>query len=187
MATALAPETRKPADARADRDQATDDVIAAMASLVRTTKAIARGSQDRLGATGTPLGVLRALSHAGGLDRPGDLAIATGVAPSVVSRVLARLEQDGLVARHRDEEDARACHISLTERGRRKLEAIKDDYRAVLGSGLAELSDDDVDRIPALLGRLEQAVVRAAERRASRAPLAHSQQQPASPTTDESH
>jgi len=129
---------------------------------------VARSRQDHLGATGTPLAVLRALSRAGGDDRPGDLALATGVAPSVVSRVLARLEEDELVVRHRDEEDARACHITLTDQGRGKLEAIQDDYRTVLGAALAELDDDDIERIPSLLHRLEQAIVRAAERRASR-------------------
>lgn len=165
MATALA---HQHPDTPPARDRATDEVIAALARLVRTTKAVARSRQDRLGAAGTPLAVLRALSRAGGDDRPGDLAATTGVAPSVVSRVLARLEEDGLVVRHRDEDDARACHISLTEQGRGKLEAIQDDYRTVLGSALAELTDDDVDRIPGLLGRLEQAIVRAAERRAAR-------------------
>lgn len=183
MATALAPETTPP-----DRDRSTDEVIAALASLVRTTKAVARSRQDRLGAAGTPLAVLRALSRAGGDDRPGDLATAAGVAPSVVSRVLARLEDDGLVARHRDAEDARACHISLTDRGRGKLEAIQDDYRTVLGAALAELSDDDVDRIPGLLGRLEQAIVRAAERRAARdrAGVLTRVHAPSHPTTTES-
>ena len=163
MATALAP-----ANPPLDRTAATDAVVSAVASLVRTGKAVARSRQDHLGATGTPLAVLRALSRSGGDDRPGDLAVATGVAPSVVSRVLARLEDDGLVVRHRDQEDARACHISLTEEGRGKLEAIQDDYRTVLGAALAELSDDDVQRIPPLLGRLEQAILRAAEHRAAR-------------------
>jgi DNA-binding MarR family transcriptional regulator len=172
MATALAPEDipapTLAADPTTSRTEATDAVVAAVASLVRTAKAVARSRQDHLGATGTPLAVLRALSRAGGDDRPGDLAIATGVAPSVVSRVLARLEEDDLVVRHRDAEDARACHISLTDQGRGKLEAIQDDYRTVLGAALAELDDDDIDRIPSLLQRLEQAIVRAAERRASR-------------------
>lgn len=167
MATALAPDDHE-TTTHAGREHVTDDVIAALASLVRTTKSVARSRQDRLGAAGTPLAVLRALSHAGGDDRPGDLATTTGVAPSVVSRVLARLEEDGLVDRHRDADDARACHISLTAQGRGRLEAIQDDYRTVLGAALAELTDDDVDRIPGLLGRLEQAIVRAAERRAAR-------------------
>jgi DNA-binding MarR family transcriptional regulator len=175
MATALAPEDIPAATPAADpfpsRTEATDAVVAAVASLVRTAKGVARSRQDHLGATGTPLAVLRALSRAGGDDRPGDLALTTGVAPSVVSRVLARLEEDGLVVRHRDEEDARACHIALTDQGRGKLEAIQDDYRTVLGAALAELDDDDIDRIPSLLHRLEQAIVRAAERRASRGVL----------------
>jgi len=192
MATALAPEdnpaTTPAADPTSSRTEATDAVVAAVASLVRTAKAVARSRQDHLGATGTPLAVLRALSHAGGDDdRPGDLAIATGVAPSVVSRVLARLEEDDLVVRHRDAEDARACHISLTDQGRGKLEAIQDDYRTVLGAALAELDDDDIDRIPSLLHRLEQAIVRAAERRASRDVLSTAGHPLHHPATTEGH
>jgi DNA-binding MarR family transcriptional regulator len=189
MATALAPEDIPAATPAADpfpsRTEATDAVVAAVASLVRTAKGVARSRQDHLGATGTPLAVLRALSRAGDDDRPGDLALTTGVAPSVVSRVLARLEEDGLVVRRRDEQDARACHITLTDQGRGKLEAIQDDYRTVLGAALAELDDDDIDRIPSLLHRLEQAIVRAAERRSSRGVLgAASHPLDHSPTTE---
>jgi DNA-binding MarR family transcriptional regulator len=182
MATALAPE-----NSPTSRTAATDAVVSAVASLVRTSKAVARSRQDRLGATGTPLAVLRALSRAGGADRPGDLAVATGVAPSVVSRVLARLEEDGLVARHRDRDDARACHISLTEQGRGRLAAIQEDYRTVLGAALAELGDDDIDRIPSLLGRLEQAIVRAAERQTAPHALQSAGQPIHHPATNESH
>ena len=88
MASALAPEKsqhRTPeSTAASSRVESTDAVVAAVANLVRAAKAVARSRQDRLGATGTPLAVLRALSRTGGDDRPGDLALATGVAPSVV-------------------------------------------------------------------------------------------------------
>ncbi len=51
----------------------------------------------------------------------GDLADRLLVAPSVASRVVATLEQDGLVERHPDPADARACLLGLTDLGRDRL------------------------------------------------------------------
>jgi DNA-binding MarR family transcriptional regulator len=118
--------------------------------------------------------VLKSLAQRPDQDRPGDLAQATGVAPSVMSRVLARLEQDGLVTRHRDEVDARACHIALTDGGFAQLAAIEHEYTLLLSEALAELPAGDVDRLPELLQSLEQALLTVSERggRAGVPPLA---------------
>jgi DNA-binding MarR family transcriptional regulator len=170
------------------------EVISALSSLIRSSRAIARARHDPLGASGTPLAVLKALSRAqDGHDRPGDLAVATGVAPSVVSRVLAKLEEDGLVTRQRDESDARACHISLTSAGRGHLDAVHREYAEVLSDALADVSDDELDRIPHVLGILEQALMRAAERVATQRHTGATHLPPtaatdhAKPTTTESH
>jgi DNA-binding MarR family transcriptional regulator len=143
---------------------ATGEVVSALSSLVRASRSIARQRQVQLGASGTPLAILKVLATQPGEDRPGDLAGATGVAPSVVSRALTRLEEDGLVVRTRDADDARACHIALTAEGRSQLATISDQYTALLDDALTDLSDDDVERLPALLHTLEQALRRAGER-----------------------
>jgi DNA-binding MarR family transcriptional regulator len=143
---------------------ATGDVVSALSSLIRASRSVARQRQAQLGASGTPLAILKVLATAPGEDRPGDLAQATGVAPSVVSRALSRLEEDGLVVRHRDDVDARACHISLTAEGREQLATISDQYAALLDDALTDLTDDDVSRLPGLLRTLEQALRRASDR-----------------------
>jgi DNA-binding MarR family transcriptional regulator len=155
---------------------ATSEVVSALSSLIRASRSIARQRQAQLGASGTPLAILKVLATQPGADRPGDLAQATGVAPSVVSRALTHLEEDGLVARHRDEEDARACHITLTAEGRSQLATISDLYAALLDDALTDLTDDDVERLPSLLHTLEQALRRAGERAAPprHTPLARS-------------
>src|SRR5689334_15530599 len=107
MATTLAPQ--------AEPGSQTTEILSALASLIRSARSISRQHHQQLGASGTPLAVLKSLDRAPDQNRPGDLAQAAGVAPSVMSRVLARLEEDGLVTRHKDELDARACHIALTE------------------------------------------------------------------------
>jgi DNA-binding MarR family transcriptional regulator len=143
---------------------ATGDVVSALSSLIRAGRSIARQRQAQLGASSTPLAILKALATQPGDDRPGDLAHATGVAPSVVSRALTHLEEDGLVVRHRDVADARACHISLTDEGRSQLAAISDQYAELLDDALTDLPDEDVVRLPNLLRTLEQALRRAGER-----------------------
>ena len=168
-------EAARPLDRVADRTVkagvhhahlATGEVVSALSSLIRASRSIARQRQAQLGASGTPLAILKALATQSGEDRPGDLALATGVAPSVVSRALTRLEEDGLVVRHRDEDDARACHISLTPEGRDQLDTISDQYAALLDDALTDLSDDDVARLPTLLRTLERALRRAGEQTA---------------------
>jgi DNA-binding MarR family transcriptional regulator len=147
-----------------DRPDGPLEVIAALTSLIRASRAVARQRHDQLGASGTPVAVLKALSRAtDGQNRPGDLAVAAGVAPSVVSRVLPRLEEDGLVTRVRDEHDARSCHILLTDAGREQLAAIQREYAAALGAALEGVPEDEVARMPATLAHLEQALLRAAE------------------------
>jgi len=142
-------------------------VMSALAGLIRTSRAAARRLQEGLGASGTPQAVLKALARRDGHDRPGDLAVAAGVAPSVVSRVLARLEDDGLVSRRPDESDARACRIALTEDGHAHLRRVQRGTAALLAPSLAEMSPADVERLPDLLAQLEQALGRAADRAAT--------------------
>ena len=155
------------AEADLDRGARSLEVISALSSLIRCSRSIARQRHDQLGASSTPVAILKALSHAdAGQDRPGDLAVATGVAPSVVSRALARLEEDGLVSRARDEADARACHISLTPAGRTQLDQIQHVYAEILDDALAAVPAEELDRIPAVLRVLEDALLRAAERAA---------------------
>lgn len=155
--------TTLPSEIRTDPHHATGEVVSALSSLIRASRSIARQRQVQLGASGTSLAILKTLATQPGEDRPGDLAQATGVAPSVVSRALTRLEEDGLVVRHKDEVDARACHISLTAEGRDQLATISDEYAALLDDALTDLSDEDVARLPGLLRTLEQALRRAGE------------------------
>jgi len=163
--------------------ETTGEVIAALAELVRTTRSIARQRQDAMGASGTPLAILKALSHGNGHARPGDLAVATGVAPSVVSRALARLEHDGLVVRTPDLSDARACNIALTAAGREHLAAVHREYSEVLGDSLADLDPADLERLPSLLRALERALQHAAARHFSGSVAGHHHVTPA-PTTE---
>ncbi len=63
-------------------------LLGAVSRLVRTSRSISHRRTQSLGPSGTPYAVLKTLS---GCDaRPGDLAAALSVSPSVISRALVR-------------------------------------------------------------------------------------------------
>ena len=61
-------------ETRTKPHHATGDVVSALSSLVRASRSVARQRQAQLGASGTPLAILKALATQPGEDRPGDLA-----------------------------------------------------------------------------------------------------------------
>ena len=58
----------------------------------------------------------------GGPITIGDLAKAEQVRPPTISRLVKGLEHDGLVARRRDDDDARVQRLTATPKGRRLLQ-----------------------------------------------------------------
>ena len=65
-----------------------------------------------------------------------ELADAVHLSQSALSRVVARLEADGLVARQMCSEDRRGIYAQLTPAGRERYEAAKPAHRAVLADAL---------------------------------------------------
>ena len=112
-------------------------LLGALDSVVRTVRFVAAKDHGQT-MTGTLAGILRAVSSAD--LRLGDLAAHLMVAPSVASRAVAALEADGLVERHADPEDARACLIAITDLGRERL---ADHRRFTLQRVVAALPDWD--------------------------------------------
>ncbi|MFJ8074187.1 MarR family winged helix-turn-helix transcriptional regulator [Streptomyces sp. NPDC096176] len=77
--------------------------------------------------------------------RPGDcsyrvqeLASRVHLSQSALSRLIARLEKDGLVTRGMCPEDRRGVRVALTEEGRSRHAAVKPVQRAVLSRMLPE-------------------------------------------------
>ena len=114
-------------------------LLAALDSVVRTVRFVAAKDHGQT-MTGTLAGILKAVSVTD--VRPTDLAAHLMVAPSVASRAVAALEADGLVERHADPEDARACLIGITDLGRARL---ADHRRFTLQRVVAALPDWDDD------------------------------------------
>ena len=61
-----------------------------------------------------------------------DLAGSSHLSQSALSRVVGRLENDGLVQRTMCANDRRGIHANITDEGRARLEAARPAHRAVL-------------------------------------------------------
>jgi len=70
-------------------------------------------------------------------SRMQDLATAVHLSQSALSRVVGRLEADGLVDRCLCENDRRGIYAALTDAGRARYEAAKPTHRTVLAETLA--------------------------------------------------
>ena len=72
-----------------------------------------------------------------GKARMQELADAVHATQSTVSRVVARLEDEGLAARAMCSDDRRGIFASVTEAGRERLDAAGPTYRRVIAERLA--------------------------------------------------
>jgi DNA-binding MarR family transcriptional regulator len=110
------------------------------------------------GLTINDYGCLLALSRAGeeGMRRV-DLANELQLSPSGITRLLDRLEDQGLVGKGECKADARVSYAVLTEAGLAKLkEAWPKHIEAVERRVAGVLSDEEIETLRELLGRLSE-------------------------------
>jgi DNA-binding MarR family transcriptional regulator len=107
-----------------------DRRVARLTQLLRTANPSGRSV--------TTLLTLRRLDDEGP-SRITDLAAAEHVAQPTMTVLVRRLEQDGLVERTADPDDARSSRIALTDAGRAELNAVREDRAALLARRLATL------------------------------------------------
>jgi DNA-binding MarR family transcriptional regulator len=106
--------------------------------------------------TASQLSALHTLARLGPLTL-GDLSVAEGVRPPTLTRVVASLEDLGLVTRTVDPDDRRVAHVATTVQGDDFLEASRHRKDAFLAARLRALSADDravLERAAELLERL---------------------------------
>jgi DNA-binding MarR family transcriptional regulator len=75
--------------------------------------------------------------------RLGELALAAGFNPTMLSRLVARLEVMQLVRRSGDKADRRVSLVEITVRGRRLLEKVRSERDDILTSRLAHLETEE--------------------------------------------
>jgi len=123
-------------------------------ALLRRFSISERADVQCCGMTVAQAATLEALDREGTM-RLGRLGKLLGIAPSTLTRNLARLEEAGLVRRTSDDEDARAAQVELTEKGRRtrlRLEVMEDEFAGrVLGRLSPAAREQALDGLAALL------------------------------------
>jgi DNA-binding MarR family transcriptional regulator len=86
----------------------------------------------------------------------GDLAAAEQVTPPTITKVVARLEEQGLIDRTVDAFDRRIIRVSTTREGRRRLEHSRARRNAFLATRLEELGPDAVRRLHDAIDAIEE-------------------------------
>ncbi|MBA2326124.1 MAG: MarR family transcriptional regulator [Actinobacteria bacterium] len=87
----------------------------------------------------------------------GELAETERVQPPTITAAVGRLEEQGLVERHRDPDDRRVTRVQVTDAGRRLLAETRSRTSAYLERRVGELSGRDratLERAAAILERL---------------------------------
>ncbi len=82
------------------------------------------------------------------------LAEATGTEQSTLSRALSHLEGRGLIRRQPSREDNRSVTIILQAQGKAVFDAILVQALQIESRVLGKLSDDELDTLRALLGKI---------------------------------
>ena len=141
----------------------------------RTTPAASRELADRLhsaaihllrrlrredDASGLPAPQLSALSVIvfGGPITLGALAAAEQVRPPTITRVVATLEESGLVVRETDDADRRVARVKATAKGTRLLQEGRQRRVATLADSLTALSAGDRALLASALPVIERIV-----------------------------
>jgi DNA-binding MarR family transcriptional regulator len=75
--------------------------------------------------------------------RLSQLAREEALNPTMLSRIVAKLEDAGLAQRRSDEADGRVVHVAATEKGRELHEVIRNQRTHALADALIELSTKD--------------------------------------------
>jgi DNA-binding MarR family transcriptional regulator len=129
-----------------------------LASRLRITVArLARllRNQAETGVSPSQLSALASLDNSGRLTL-GELAAAERVQPPTMTRIVAALEEAGLVTRTVDAADRRVARVELTPSGRTLLERARAKKNAYLARKLRDLDPDQIATVEAATAILER-------------------------------
>lgn len=85
----------------------------------------------------------------------GELSAAEGVRPPTLTKIVAALEEQGLVARHTDPTDRRVSRVEATSAGSELLARSRSRLDAYLASHVAALGDDDREALARAVAVIE--------------------------------
>ena len=129
-----------------------DDVNRLRIALGKISRSIDRGVSDD-GMTRTRLSLLGSVARSGSLGI-GELAEIEGLNPTMASRIVGKLEDDGLVRRTQGAADRRAVTVEITAEGTKRWNRLRRRRTDLLTGWLADLPADErtalLHAVPAL-------------------------------------
>lgn len=131
-----------------------DESVNRLRTAVMHTARRLRAAAAEEGLTPAQSSVLATLVRRGPM-RAGDLAAAEAVNPTMLSRILGRLEEAGLIERAPDPDDARSTLARATSAGKRLIGRLRVRRAAVLRARLGDLTPEHVAALRAALPALE--------------------------------
>lgn len=140
------------------------DVIDVAGSLRLSITRLARilRHQDAEGLTPSTISALATLNREGPMTL-GDLAAHEHVAAPTVTRIVEKLQRDGLVTRRPSERDGRVVYVEVTAEARRMIENVRSRRTAWLTSRLSDLSPKELEVLRRAAPILERLVIDAAQ------------------------
>lgn len=141
----------------------TDTIDRLRGALTRISRRIDRQVSNG-GLTSTQLSVLASVSVRGPIGL-GELADAEGVNPTMLSRVVGKLEDGGLVQRESDRDDRRVVRVAVTPAGVRLRKRLLADRSRLLAERLAGLAPQTISVLVAAIPSLEMLANELAPRR----------------------
>jgi DNA-binding MarR family transcriptional regulator len=154
----MAPTAQRNPDEQLDRGpglKSFGEVWEAFVLALRRSQARGRDSGDRLSLSQWDL--LRELDR-DGAQSVGRLAQAAKITPATATRVLDGLERSGVVRRLRPEHDRRTVTVSLTAKGRRRLERTRRWIAARERRLFESIAPDEREQAQRLLAHLAQVI-----------------------------
>jgi DNA-binding MarR family transcriptional regulator len=130
-----------------------DDVARLRIALARVARALDRQTRGHE-LTRTQASVLGTAARLGPL-RITELAEIEGVNPTMLSRIVAKLEDAGLLHRSPDPDDRRAALVEPTAEGRALQQRLRDERTRLLAEHLAGLPEDHATGLLAALPAIE--------------------------------
>lgn len=83
--------------------------------------------------------------------RLSELASIEGINPTLLSRIIGKLETDGLLVREPDPDDRRAAHVLPTAKGRKRYEQIRSERTDALTMAIEALDEQEQAALAAVL------------------------------------
>lgn len=136
------------------------DAVGAMDHVARLRLVLARLARQQRQASPTGLtlsqqSALAVIDRRGPL-RLGELARVEQVTAPTITRVITKLEQEGLVTRTADADDRRITYVAITEAGHDQLQETRSRRRRWLQARLDALDPGDAETILGAVDALER-------------------------------